>query len=285
MIQYNTTRLDHGVPPTLDEAATGRIKARRVAFTFDDVPKHWLADSPVATHLANGLNLLFPHGERFFVRSVQKHLHHIDDPALRADAKAFFGQEGTHAREHERFFDILRNQGYEVDTFLERYERIAGAIERRMPDSLQLAVTAAAEHYTAVLGHAVLEDDVFAEAHPAVQQLLSWHAAEEIEHKSVAFDVLRASHPSYALRMLGLVVSSGMLVPFWLAGTAMLLRQDGFGLVEILGAFRQFGNNDRLGLAALAQAIPVYAKRNFHPLDVDDIAMAKSYLEQAGMAA
>ena len=37
-----------------------------------------------------------------------------------------------------------------------------------------------------------------------MREMLAWHAAEEIEHKAVAFDVLQAVAPSYALRMAGL---------------------------------------------------------------------------------
>ena len=260
--------------------STPRVQPRRVsfayaAFAYAALPKRWLADNAVATHFANGINLLIPHGERFFVRSVHKHLHLIDDPALRADAKAFFGQKGTHAREHERFFDVLRAQGYEIEDFLERYGAISDAIERRMPDALKLAVTAAAEHYTALLGNAALSDGVFDEAHPAVRELLLWHAAEEIEHEAVAFDVLQAANSSYALRMAGMAIGSTMLVSFWLAATARLLRQDGYGLREIAAALRRFGADDRMGLRALARGLADYVRRDFHPLQKDDLHLAR----------
>ena len=55
-------------------------------------------------------------------------------------------------------------------------------------------------------------------ADPAMQQLLAWHAAEEIEHKAVAFDVLQQIDPSYALRIAGLVYATVMLGGFWLWG-------------------------------------------------------------------
>src|SRR6185436_14245080 len=71
------------------------------------VPRYWFGDNVVATHIANGVNLLFPAGERFFVRSVNHYLGQIEDPLLREQIKGFFGQEGRHAREHERFFAAL----------------------------------------------------------------------------------------------------------------------------------------------------------------------------------
>ena len=41
--------------------------------------------------------------ERFFVRSVRHYLDRIEDADERADVRGFFGQEGRHAAEHERY--------------------------------------------------------------------------------------------------------------------------------------------------------------------------------------
>src|SRR5262245_24420699 len=87
------------------------ITPRKIAPEFAAVPKHWLGGFAVPTHIANGVNLLFPEGERFFVRSVYHYLERIEDPALRAAIKGFGGQEGRHAKAHEDFFDTLRAQG------------------------------------------------------------------------------------------------------------------------------------------------------------------------------
>src|SRR5439155_7494814 len=89
------------------------------------VPRHWLAGNAAATAISNGINLLFPHGERFFVRSVNYYLDQIKDETLRAQVKAFFKQEGHHAAAHDDLNAVLRVQGFEIDTFLERYRAIA----------------------------------------------------------------------------------------------------------------------------------------------------------------
>src|SRR5580765_2510821 len=87
------------------------------------IPRAWLGGSQVATAISNGVNMLFPHGERFFVRSVKHFLDKIDDPVLRAQIKGFFGQEGRHAHAHDEFNQILRTQGYQIDEFLETYKK------------------------------------------------------------------------------------------------------------------------------------------------------------------
>ncbi len=125
---------------------------RRMDFPFSaaEIPRHWLGGSMVGTALANGLNLLFPDGERFFVRSVNHYLPDIEDPALRDRVKRFFGQEGQHAREHERLYEVLRAHGYDIDPILARYRHAAyEVLAPNVPAKLRLSVTAALEHFTA----------------------------------------------------------------------------------------------------------------------------------------
>ncbi len=246
---------------------------------FSSVPKRWFGGSAAATHVANGVNLLFPAGERFFVRSVRHYLDQLADPALVAEVRGFFGQEGRHAQAHERFFDTLREQGYDVDAILRPYEEFAyGRIEKMTTPALRLAVTVALEHFTAILAEDALEADDLAGAHPAMRQLLEWHALEELEHKAVAFDVLRAVHPSYALRIAGLAVGSVVLGGFWIQATRALLAQDGMTLRDAareLGALRREGERTGRHVSkpivtrVFVRGIREYLRPSFHPNDKD----------------
>ena len=67
-------------------------KVRSPGVDVSGVPRHWFGGNVVATHVANGVNLLFPAGERFFVRSVHHYLDRIDDEHLRARVKGFFSR-------------------------------------------------------------------------------------------------------------------------------------------------------------------------------------------------
>ena len=254
---------------------------RKVELPFDEsIPRHWLDDSPVATHFFNGLNLVFPDGERFFIRAVQDHLDRIADPGLRARVRGFFGQEGWHARQHERYFAILEAQGYRIDRFLRRFHRFNRWATRLLPAALRLSITAGAEHYTATLGANALENPLLERSHPVMHRLIQWHAVEELEHKSVAFDVLRATHPSYALRMLGFAIATVMLLGWTYAGTRMLLRQDGVdrrtARKEIARLRRETNDQMRRALAAGWRA---YRRRDFHPDAKDDSALVRRGLD------
>lgn len=262
------------------------IKPRSPKFDFDAVPKHWLGGSAVATHLANGLNLLFPEGERFFVRSVHRYLSRIDDAALREAVRGFSQQEGRHANAHEKYFETLEKQGYDIRRFLRFYTWFTyHVLERIAPGQLKLAATAAAEHFTATLAKGALGTDLFESADPTMRALLCWHAVEEIEHKSVAFDVLERVNPSRRLRLAGLYVSGTLLAAFGIGATAMLLRQDRVPLSRVIQEIRALGDHNPFGERVYGSAFRTYARHGFHPdQETEDMKLATAYLAQVGMA-
>jgi predicted metal-dependent hydrolase len=277
------------VSPARPPRPRNPIVPRKVAPAFADVPRHWFGGNPVATHIANGVNLLCPQGERFFVRSVNHFLDRVTDPELRAQVRGFFGQEGRHASAHDDYNDHLRSQGYRIDRFLAVHDKLVYQwLEKVTPAELRLAATAAAEHYTAIMAEGAFTGDDFATAHPVMRELLLWHAAEEIEHKSVAFDVLATVNPSYRLRLAGLVYATGLLGLSWLTASLMLMRQDGLSLGAIrqaLRALRAQAGREPIARRVFARGIREYIRRDFHPSDNDTYHLARDHFASRGAPA
>jgi predicted metal-dependent hydrolase len=75
--------------------------------------------------------------------------------------------------------------------------------ERIFPPRVQLAMTAALEHYTAALAETLLTDERAQQllGETEVRSMLLWHALEESEHKAVAFDVYRTAVGNERLRI------------------------------------------------------------------------------------
>ena len=243
----------------------------------------------VATHIANGVNLLFPAGERFFVRSVKHYLDRLDDEHLKERVRGFFGQEGRHAKEHDSFNRILEEQGYDVERFLALYEKIAyGIIERAAPPHIRLAATAACEHFTAILAENALRMRFLDVADSRMRTLLLWHAAEEIEHRDVAYDVLMAIDPRYSTRAIGMAIGAACLAGFWLAGTLHLLEQerkrDGLGVIrKHMRGLRSHRKTFGKRKAVFVPGIREYLKRGFHPANNPIDELARDYLAAAGL--
>jgi predicted metal-dependent hydrolase len=153
-----------------------------------------------------------------------------------------------------------------------------------------LGVTVALEHFTALFAHEFLaQPDRYIRGDNEQAELWRWHSVEEIEHKAVAYDVLQKVAPSYPLRVAGMFMATTTLLGFWFLGAAMLLRQEkGLGLREIFRQLRLAMQANPLGRRVFVRGIREYLRRDFHPWQTDNLALARSYLariEQATAAA
>lgn len=264
-------------------SARPEIVPRKIDFDFDPetVPRWWFKQNPVLTHAVNGLHVVFPEGERFFIRSVRHYEAQIADPTLQRRVRGFFGQEARHGHEHTRSFEMLRQQGYDMSDFLEHYSKSIRSLERWAPPILRLSVTVALEHLTAALGANALVDPYLENMHPTMRALLRWHAAEEIEHKSVAYDVYTAAGGGYFVRISGMAVGYALLMFFWGRAMRQLFRMEALPRQEFV-RFRTEARNDRPGLLRrlFKPAVLEYLKPGFHPDQRDNYHLAASYLAQ-----
>ncbi|MGZ3419376.1 MAG: metal-dependent hydrolase [Polyangiales bacterium] len=246
---------------------------------FDGVSRYWFADNAVSTHLVNALNLFFPDGERFFVRAVRRFEKQVEDPELRAQIRHFYAQEVRHAHAHERWFDSLREQGYPIDGMVNAVAKVLKG-PRANQRELALSITVALEHYTAVMADLVYTDPYFKRMDPAMRSLLMWHAAEEIEHKAVAFDVMKKLRPSYALRMAGFTVATVGLLGFWAVGTGVLLRHDKLPMRRLLRDAREVWDNGIIGEKIFLRALRTYMAADFHPMKLEDDPQVAEFLKR-----
>ena len=198
-------------PPSRPATAAARpVHARRVTFRFADraVARHYVGGDIALSHITSVLSAAFPEGEESFIRSVRFFRDQITDPVLKEQVAGFIGQEMTHGREHRNLNRRLQELGYPTDLLDRRNRAQLMWVERYLPPLLHLALTAAAEHGTALLAQNVLgRDDVQALAYDEeVRRLLNWHAYEELEHTAVAFDVYRAVGGPEWLRIVAMLV-------------------------------------------------------------------------------
>lgn len=254
-----------------------QIVVRRPRLDFaGEVPRFYLEGNALKTHFFNALNLAFPDGERFFVKAVADHRDAIDDPALQRAIRAFSGQEGQHANQHERFFQVLERQGYEVERALRRFKSLARWANRYLPRALRLSMTAGAEHYTATMAALVFEHGMVDDCHPVMRDLIQWHAIEEIEHKDVAYEVLMRTHShNYPLRMFGFGVVSLFIGIWTVLGTRSLLMQDGragrLSRDDYRRARAQLGKGKAAAFRRdLRRHALRYLRPGFHPAQQDD---------------
>jgi predicted metal-dependent hydrolase len=181
------------------------LKARRVQFDFGQTPLHWIPDDPFASHVINGINLLLPAGELWFCRVYNKALPLVTDPILRADVEGFIRQEAIHSRAHSNAEEkFLKAHGLETNEFRARAEWLFNNVLGDAPFGItalqntvlekrwlifRVGIIAAIEHFTGILGQWAMDNKSWDKADPVMADLFRWHLAEEVEHRTVAFDM------------------------------------------------------------------------------------------------
>ena len=209
------------------------ITPRDRKFVRDVRPARWWnGGDPVATALYNALSATFPEGEAFFVESVRRYRDGAP-PKLAQEIKAFTTQEAIHSREHAEFNRAATEAGYDLTPLEQRVHWRLGILEGRPPIA-SLAATMALEHFTAILAHELLSDRRHLDrAEPESAALWKWHAAEEIEHKGVAYDTWmhatrgwpRSKRWKVKAKVMFLVTRNFIIDRTF--GALELLRQDG----------------------------------------------------------
>jgi len=245
-------------------------------------PRLWHGGRVEATAIYNALSTTFPAGEAFFVESVRA-FRAGTPPTLAHEIKAFTTQEAIHSREHDAFNKRAAAAGYDLSK-LEAQVGKRLAVTRDKPLIVSLAATMALEHFTAILANQLLADPRhLAGAEREAAALWRWHAAEEIEHKGVAYDTWlhatahwpRSKRWQVKAKVM-LYVTRNFLVDRT-AGALELMRQDGVAgvrawmlLLSYLwlrpGMFRK-----------IAAAWAKFFLPGFHPWNQDDRALLAGY--------
>jgi predicted metal-dependent hydrolase len=250
----------------------------------DDVPRYWHGGRKSVTTLFDNLSVFFPAGERFFMQAVRAHQHHVTDEALKREVRVFCGQEAVHGREHERYNEWLLGKGVPVDGLERHVVAVLRRVTARTPKRMQLAATCALEHFTAVMAQMILGDPRNLEgAHPTMAALWRWHAAEENEHRAVAYDVYLASGGFYAERV---VVMAAATLIFWrmvIAHQRILMRADGTsGSWAEWGALGRFLFVQPGSFRRLARHYFSYYRPGFHPSDIECSALLADWERELG---
>ena len=196
----------------------------------EGVARHWVQGNPSCTHFFNTISLMTPHGEKFFidsVRSVTAEMELAFDPELSSDVEAFILQELSHSNQHRQYNAILQ-QSFGLKKIIYNSEKLYRIAKRHTSALTQLGFVCGYEHCTAVLGNYLLSNQkIFSKADSRMVLLWCWHAVEEIEHKSVCFNLYQAAGGGWLRRVLCfLAVTVESIVSFSVLWLYLLWKDD-----------------------------------------------------------
>jgi len=172
------------------------ITVRRTTFEFPDSLDDVLpgADLVAESYLV-AFSFTMPALEPYLIRTMRAVASKVTDPELALDVKAFIGQEAQHFQNHRRVNEmVLRQLGEpaasKIRGILDELDADYQRFTSDRSDRFNLVYAEGFESMTCAMALSMFEQA----ARPGNQggfgpwrQLWAWHAAEEIEHRTVAF--------------------------------------------------------------------------------------------------
>lgn len=242
--------------------------------------RYWNGGDAYRSTVFNALSFMFPVGEQFFIDSVRRYAKAVEQQGqteLLRDIKLFIGQEATHRHLHRQYNDQLIQLGYGdwVERTLQKVINFFGDKTPR-PD---LAATVAYEHYTALLGDGLLRYASWTEhMAPTMKSVWMWHAAEESEHKAVAFDTYQATGGGYWLRVLMFLFVTFEFFTYTFVQTSIMLHRDRqlFKWRTWRSAIGMWWGKDGIVWHMLPHWL-AYFKPGFHPWQHDNHELLKRW--------
>lgn len=245
------------------------ITVRKPQFNPQAIRRHYFANSPLMSHLLTALSSTFPLGEQFFVHSVRNVRDRVKDEKLQAQIAAFIGQEAMHSKAHAAFNDAWRRDDYNLDRFQAWLARKDSYIKGLHP-KIQLAITCAFEHFTALLGGYILRHpEILASSDEDTVKLWVWHAIEEIEHRAVAFDVYQHVYGDDKVRrMIMRSVTTGFASLTFYSATRLFWQDKKKSLPKVTGNLLGIYLIGKMFVQLLPEYLS-YFKADFHPSEID----------------
>jgi predicted metal-dependent hydrolase len=256
------------------------IIVRKPQFNPQAIRRHYFANSPIMSHLLTALSSTFPVGEQFFVHSVRNVRDQVKDEKLQAQIAAFIGQEAMHSKAHAEFNAAWRRDDYNLDRFQAWLARKDSYIKGLHP-KIQLAITCAFEHFTALLGGYILRHpEILANLDEDTIKLWVWHAIEEIEHRAVAFDVYQHVYGDDKVRrMIMRSVTTGFASLTFYSATRLFWQDKKKSLPKVTGNLLGIYLIGKMFVQLLPEYLS-YFKADFHPSEIDYSEIVKDWKQR-----
>jgi predicted metal-dependent hydrolase len=242
------------------------IRVRDMRFALDErTPSRFCPGHPEFSHATNAFMAALPHLEPYFIHNIREAGAQAGDPALSSQIALFVAQEARHAQHHRTLNGVLAQRYPELPRLEREIKERLDRSRQRHSLGFRMAYTAGYEAITyQLVGFMMDERRVWlSDADPDVLALLCWHGAEEVEHKSVAYDAFQAIHGGYTMRVLGLLAALAMTV----RDIQRMVRY----MLEVDGTLRERACRQRLRRVRLAFArgllprLRHYLRPRYHP--------------------
>lgn len=250
------------------------ITVRKVNFEFtEDTALYAFPKLPRISLFIAAFSLTMPYLEPYLIRMMLKAKEKVSDEKLLEDMSLFSQQEGNHFRNHARINEIVRGK-FDADTaarLLAIEHELKADYAHFLNDKTLGYNLAYAEGFEAMtcavaLGAAQRGRPPKGFISDGWRELLDWHGLEEIEHRTVAFDVYQHVVGSYFQRVYQGVKAQIHYLGYIHKFYKVMLRAKGFRVYPYIPLFIVGG-----GFRYINTFFPWYNPANYKiPDDLDE---------------
>lgn len=258
------------------------IEPRRLRFPLPGkVTKFWHNGQDIYTYHFNAVALFLPLLENLVVLSLKNARKENLPLNLKAQLNSLIAQEALHGSEFHRFNQRTISQHYPLETKqvkMRFFRAIARGIHA-FSSTFHYGFSAAGEHITAISSDLFLrQPSLFKDVEPTYSAIWRWHCIEEIEHKTVAYDVFEALNGNYFVRILTMIMITFQFSLSYVKPIFAMMRKDRnhLSLSFYYRAFKFYWAKEGI-CRKLFKPYLDYYKPSFHPKEHDNLALIEQW--------
>lgn len=234
---------------------------------INEVDKYWFDNNPSLTHFMSALSVLFPEGERFFMKTMNAYRNELSDETIN-ELNIFCRQEANHGRMHDKMNKIIDSL-YDASSLSKldnRTKVILSLASKLLSKKQQLSVTVCLEHITGVMGDQLLRrEDITSLMKGDMKEGWLYHGAEELDHCDVSFNIYEEVGGGATLRRAMMLPVTVALIYITLNNWIKLMHSDKKGHKKLIKSLNIIAGKNGF----ITGMIPEYMKwfkEEYHPM-------------------
>lgn len=234
----------------------------------DDFSGAWCNDSLLTTAMLEAVSFITPVLESFSIKAVADGLPAVAGTALEQECVAFMREESYHSRAHRLLNAKLEAVLGKTPLGFDTLNALMEWTRKRLSVTDRLALAAALEHVTAVTSRSyAAEEAALTFASGYAQELFYKHAQEEIDHRSVVFNLWHAVTPSSRFKRFSTIAVVMLAGGLYLSAAVpwIVYRKSGGRLWRTLSEMTASGFHQLRLVFSLIGDLFSFARGGYHP--------------------
>lgn len=263
---------------------------RKMKFELDDdMDMLFVKDDPESSCYLNAISLMLPYLEPYIIRAFKQALPLVSNNDLRNNMELFIKQEAQHFQQHQRYNEVVRKHYPGVEKYEVRIKEDFDSFLEHKDIKFNIGYVEGFEALTTGMSIISLDGGMCSRAEGTAGDLFRWHFCEEVEHRTIAYDVYhdlydeywhRAKMTTFALKHMAVFIKNVMGIMLKQESIRINAEYNGSaGRIKRLTRFMR----KEFWLYSKATLRPFNPKYSPYKLDVPQhiFDMADAYAEEA----